>query len=207
MRACICEHMRVVPDHGVGADTPISVDTAKRVARVMSALSTASRVRILTLLRQGPCSVGELTTRTDMAQPSISQQLRVLRDVGLVVGRRQGRHTVYGLYDAHVRSLLDETLRHVDHRALGQADSWDPETGAGHQLRRSSMTEQHTHETAQSHELAHEHDGETHEHPHTTHDHEHVEHEHEHEDGDTVHAHPHVHQAGQEEDHLHPADQ
>ena len=110
--------------HGVGADTEISNESAEHIARVMSALSTGSRVRILAQLRHGPCSVGELTTRTNMAQPAVSHQLRVLRDLGLVVGRRQGRNTVYGLYDGHVRSLLDEALRHVEHRVLGQAEIW-----------------------------------------------------------------------------------
>ncbi len=50
-----------------------------------------------------------------MAQPAVSHQLRILRDLGLVVGRREGRHTNYRLYDPHVAMLLDETLRHIEH--------------------------------------------------------------------------------------------
>jgi DNA-binding transcriptional ArsR family regulator len=50
-----------------------------------------------------------------MEQPAVSHQLRVLRDLGLVVGDRSGRSVVYGLFDSHVASLIDEALRHIDH--------------------------------------------------------------------------------------------
>lgn len=81
----------------------------------MSALATASRVRILSCLREGPRSVGELTDAVAMTQPAVSHQLRILRDLGLVVGRRNRRHTTYALFDPHVARLLDEALRHVEH--------------------------------------------------------------------------------------------
>jgi len=85
------------------------------VARLMGALSTASRVRILDRLRAGECSVGDLSVEIGMEQPAVSHQLRVLRDLGLVAGNRNGRQVVYGLFDSHVASLLDEALRHLDH--------------------------------------------------------------------------------------------
>jgi DNA-binding transcriptional ArsR family regulator len=81
----------------------------------MAALSTASRVRILARLRSGPCAVGDLSSELQMEQPAVSHQLRILRDLGFVVGRRRGRHIVYELFDSHVASLLDEALRHLDH--------------------------------------------------------------------------------------------
>jgi DNA-binding transcriptional ArsR family regulator len=109
-------------EHGVHSGTPVSADDARQVARVMSALATPSRVRILGRLREGPCSVGELTVAVEMEQPAVSHQLRILRDLGLVFGSRDGRHVIYGLYDSHVASLLDEALRHIDHLRLGAAD-------------------------------------------------------------------------------------
>ena len=94
---------------------PLSPEAAKAVARLMGALSTASRVRILDRLRAGECSVGELSVAIGMEQPAVSHQLRVLRDLGLVAGNRTGRQVVYGLFDSHVASLLGEALRHMDH--------------------------------------------------------------------------------------------
>jgi ArsR family transcriptional regulator, nickel/cobalt-responsive transcriptional repressor len=92
------------------------------VARVMSALSTPSRVRILARLREGESTVGDLAAAVQMEQPAVSHQLRILRDLGLVLGSRTGRHVIYGLYDPHVASLLDEALRHIEHLRAGAAD-------------------------------------------------------------------------------------
>ena len=50
-----------------------------------------------------------------MEQSAVSHQLRVLRDHGLVVAERKGRHRVYALHDEHVASLLDEAIGHVAH--------------------------------------------------------------------------------------------
>jgi DNA-binding transcriptional ArsR family regulator len=63
--------------------------------------------------------VGELSEELDMEQPAVSHQLRILRDLGLVVGTRVGRQVFYGLFDSHVASLLDEALSHIDHVATG----------------------------------------------------------------------------------------
>ena len=102
-------------EHGVTTDTVVGAADARAVARVMSALSTASRVRILARLREGPCAVGDLASELEMEQPAISHQLRVLRDLGLIRGRREGRYVIYELYDPHVGTLLHEALRHIDH--------------------------------------------------------------------------------------------
>lgn len=106
--------------HGVSSSTPVSADDARAVARIMGALATPSRVRILARLRGGACTVGELMEAVEMQQSAVSHQLRILRDLGLVQGNRSGRHVVYDLYDSHVAALLDEALRHIEHlRAHG----------------------------------------------------------------------------------------
>jgi DNA-binding transcriptional ArsR family regulator len=109
--------------HGVSSSTPVSAEDARHVARVMSALATSSRVRILARLREAPCTVGDLAEAVEMEQPAVSHQLRILRDLGLVLGSRSGRHVIYGLYDTHVATLLDEALRHIEHLRHGSADT------------------------------------------------------------------------------------
>ncbi len=94
---------------------------AETVADTMQALATASRVRILGRLRDGALSVNELADAVDMDPSAVSQQLRVLRHLGFVVGRREGRRVVYDLYDDHVAQLLDEAVSHVEHLQLGLA--------------------------------------------------------------------------------------
>jgi ArsR family transcriptional regulator, nickel/cobalt-responsive transcriptional repressor len=108
--------------HGVeGEAVPAAIDaaTAGDVATAMQALAAPSRVLILGRLRTGPWSVGDLAREVGMSQPAVSQQLRVLRHLGLVVGVRRGRHVVYELHDDHVAALVDEAVHHVEHLRLG----------------------------------------------------------------------------------------
>jgi len=110
--------------HGIEpGDGFLSVDTARSVAETMQALATPSRVRILGRLGIGPCSVGSLARDIGMAQSAVSQQLRVLRHLGLVVGARDGRHVIYALHDDHVRALLREAISHTEHLRLGLASN------------------------------------------------------------------------------------
>jgi len=94
----------------------LSGEAADEVADTMQALGTSSRVRILSRLTAGPSSVKELARAVEMEQPAVSQQLRVLRDLGLVGGKRQGRKTIYKLHDKHVAVLLAEAVAHTQHR-------------------------------------------------------------------------------------------
>jgi ArsR family transcriptional regulator, nickel/cobalt-responsive transcriptional repressor len=99
----------------------LDASTAQLVADTMQALATPSRVRILSRLAGEPCSVGELAEAVAMGQPAVSQQLRVLRHLGLVVGHRDGRQVIYALHNDHVRSLLTEAVSHTEHLRLGLA--------------------------------------------------------------------------------------
>lgn len=109
-------------EHSVKAAV-VDFATAREIAETMQALATPSRVRILARLREGACSVGELATAVGMAQSAVSQQLRVLRNLRLVVGERRGRQVHYALHDSHVGVLLEEATKHVAHLRLGDAES------------------------------------------------------------------------------------
>ncbi len=89
----------------------------------MQALAAPSRVRILSRLAAGVCSVGELARDVGMEQSAVSQQLRVLRHLGLVVGERDGRQIIYALHDDHVYALLGEAVSHTEHLRLGLSAS------------------------------------------------------------------------------------
>ncbi|WP_310727837.1 metalloregulator ArsR/SmtB family transcription factor [Streptomyces sp. N2A] len=115
---------------GHGMDDKSTTTTRERldavgaadVAATLQALSTPSRLRILARLQEGPCAVGDLATAVGMEQSACSHQLRLLRNLGLVTGERNGRSIVYALYDHHVAELLDQALYHVEHLRLGLHD-------------------------------------------------------------------------------------
>jgi ArsR family transcriptional regulator, nickel/cobalt-responsive transcriptional repressor len=91
------------------------------IAETMQALAAPSRVRILGRLHAGACSVNELADAVGMESSAVSHQLRVLRHLGLVTGRRDGRRVVYDLYDDHVGELLEQAISHVEHLRAGLA--------------------------------------------------------------------------------------
>ena len=88
----------------------------ERVAALMGALSSPTRIRALfALLEAGELSAGDLAKAIGMSDSATSHQLRVLRDLGLVERRREGRRAFYSLADGHLAVLLKEALYHVDH--------------------------------------------------------------------------------------------
>jgi ArsR family transcriptional regulator len=91
------------------------------VAQTMQALATPSRLLILGRLHTAACSVNELAEAVGMEPSAVSHQLRVLRHLGLVVGRREGRRVLYDLYDDHVGELLEQAVSHVEHLRAGLA--------------------------------------------------------------------------------------
>jgi ArsR family transcriptional regulator, nickel/cobalt-responsive transcriptional repressor len=93
----------------------IDAETADFVADAMEGLAAGSRILILCLLAQGPRSVKQLTAETDMEQPAVSQQLRVLRDLGFVRAEKDGRKKIYELQDEHVAGLLEQAVAHAEH--------------------------------------------------------------------------------------------
>ncbi|SDN50905.1 ArsR/SmtB family transcription factor [Actinacidiphila guanduensis] len=103
--------------------TPLTAETAPKVAATLQALATPSRLLILARLREGPCPATELADAVGMEQSACSHQLRLLRNLGLVTGTRSGRSVVYALYDNHVAQLLDQALYHVEHLRLGMTDT------------------------------------------------------------------------------------
>ncbi|MEU6493399.1 metalloregulator ArsR/SmtB family transcription factor [Streptomyces sp. NPDC046984] len=121
--------------HGaVSANNPVphtrlDTESAARVATTLQALATPSRLLILSRLREGPCPATELAAEVGMEQSACSHQLRLLRNLGLVVGRRQGRSVIYALYDNHVAELLDHAVYHIEHLRLGLSDA----AGADHE--------------------------------------------------------------------------
>ncbi|WP_028063752.1 ArsR/SmtB family transcription factor [Solirubrobacter soli] len=94
---------------------------AQVAADSIQALSAPSRLRILARLHAGSASVNEIALAAGMEGSAVSHQLRLLRHLGLVTGRRVGRQVVYELYDDHVAELLEQVVGHVEHVRLGQA--------------------------------------------------------------------------------------
>ena len=60
-----------------------------------TALGDPTRRTIFELLVEHPSSVGELARELPVTRPAVSQHLKVLKDAGLVVDQRSGKHRIY----------------------------------------------------------------------------------------------------------------
>ena len=69
---------------------------------VLATLANENRLLLLCQLSQGEKAVGELEALLDLHQPTLSQQLAVLRNEGLVTTRRDGKRIYYAIADARV---------------------------------------------------------------------------------------------------------
>ncbi len=80
---------------------------ASEATSVLHALANPDRLLLLCLLSQGEKSVGELEQSLDIRQPTLSQQLGVLRTEGLVSTRREGKRIYYSVANLKVLTLLN----------------------------------------------------------------------------------------------------
>ncbi len=88
---------------------------AIKLAELFSALSDASRIRLISLLIEGEKSVSALAEELKMTESAVSHQLRGLRQMHLVRARKHGRQVFYSLDDDHVTKLFSMGLDHVEH--------------------------------------------------------------------------------------------
>jgi DNA-binding transcriptional ArsR family regulator len=76
--------------------------------KIFHALADPSRRAIFaSLARGGEAAVKDLTARFDISQPAISQHLALLKDAGLVHGRREGRLVFYRIEPRGMKPLID----------------------------------------------------------------------------------------------------
>ena len=61
----------------------------------LKAIAGPRRRRILTLVRDGELSAGEIAAHFDVTRPAVSQHLNVLKEAGLVSERRNGTRRLY----------------------------------------------------------------------------------------------------------------
>jgi DNA-binding transcriptional ArsR family regulator len=80
---------------------------AKVAVNVLRALANEDRLLLLCQLSLGEKSVSELEQLLDIHQPTLSQQLAVLRTEGLVETRREGKRIYYSVPDSRVLALLN----------------------------------------------------------------------------------------------------
>lgn len=82
-------------------------DNAVEASQLLKALSHPDRLMLLCRLAEGERSVSELEPLVGVYQPSLSQQLGILRREGLVSSRREGKQVFYQVANPNALAVLE----------------------------------------------------------------------------------------------------
>ncbi len=81
----------------------IFIETAK----VMKALSDPKRLRIVDMLSQGEFCAHNIQKAFQISQPTLSHDMRVLKEAGITLERREGKNIFYTLNYESLGALVD----------------------------------------------------------------------------------------------------
>jgi DNA-binding transcriptional ArsR family regulator len=82
---------------------------AATTSDAFNAVAESRRREILAYLAEGERPVGDVVAKLGLEQPSVSKHLKVLREVGLVRVRRNGRHMLYRTNAEAIRPMYEWT--------------------------------------------------------------------------------------------------
>jgi DNA-binding transcriptional ArsR family regulator len=86
---------------------------------LFKALGSPLRLAVVTALdERGPLCVHELVDHLQVAQPLVSQHLRILRGADVVRGVRRGKEIAYEIADEHVAHIVRDAVRHTGEPAV-----------------------------------------------------------------------------------------
>jgi DNA-binding transcriptional ArsR family regulator len=77
------------------------------VEAALKAIAGPRRRQILTLVREGELSAGEIAAHFDVTRPAVSQHLNILKEAGLVTERRNGTRRLYRARPEGLAELKD----------------------------------------------------------------------------------------------------
>jgi DNA-binding transcriptional ArsR family regulator len=92
-------------------DPTVLREAAEQAVGALKVLANEDRLLLLCQLSQGEMSVGDLEAALDIHQPTLSQQLGVLRTEGIVKTRREGKRIFYSVADPNVMRILEVLYR------------------------------------------------------------------------------------------------
>jgi DNA-binding transcriptional ArsR family regulator len=110
------------PHDASAAPEPLAaadVSSYEAASELLRALTAPIRLALVDALTSGPRCVHELVDALGVAQPLVSQHLKVLRSAGVVDTTPRGREVVYRIVDDHVSHVVRDTVAHAAERRRG----------------------------------------------------------------------------------------
>jgi DNA-binding transcriptional ArsR family regulator len=78
----------------------------REISQIFKALAHPSRLKLMENLMKRECCVGEIQKCLALSQPNVSQHLGVLKEAGLIVGRRERNKICYRISDDRIIKIL-----------------------------------------------------------------------------------------------------
>ncbi|MDD3785510.1 MAG: metalloregulator ArsR/SmtB family transcription factor [Hydrogenophaga sp.] len=100
----------------VAIDPETLRQAAGQAVGALKVLANEDRLLLLNQLSQGEMCVGELEEALGIHQPTLSQQLGVLRNEGIVHTRREGKRICYSLADPRLLDILQVLYKLYGHK-------------------------------------------------------------------------------------------
>ena len=79
----------------------------EKVSETLKALAHPARLKIVAGLLKDECNVGQIQKALKLPQSTISQHLRILKNAGIIKGRKEGTKTCYRVIDVRVRKIVE----------------------------------------------------------------------------------------------------
>ena len=87
--------------------------SAAHVAELFRSFSDTSRVRIMSALVGGEKNVNTLADLVGISESAVSHHMRGLRQMRLVIARKDGKEVYYRVEDSHIIALFQQGVRHI----------------------------------------------------------------------------------------------
>ena len=99
----------------------LDIEMLEQAADCLKTLSHPHRLRMIQILLQGTCSVGELAEACEIPSNMASEHLRLLKDRGFLTSERQGRQVFYHIAEpglAHIMHCIEMRFGSVSSDSL-----------------------------------------------------------------------------------------
>lgn len=92
------------------------------LSELFKILGDLTRIKIIWTLDNNEMCVCDIANVLNMTKSSISHQLAILKNAGIVRYRKSGKEVYYTLDDEHINKLYEIGLEHIEHRMKGECD-------------------------------------------------------------------------------------
>ena len=92
------------------------------LSELFKILGDLTRIKIIWTLDNNELCVCDIANVLNMTKSSISHQLSILKNAGIVRYRKSGKEVYYTLDDEHINKLYEIGLEHLEHRMKGECD-------------------------------------------------------------------------------------